>query len=540
MNRIKNLISKVSIDVKELAKRFPITMILIILTTFIFTISVDNDFSRSIVENFEKIAVFLMIFGVGSFFTETFFNEKNKKIISYILSGGISIIFTHLIFSEFLENEIIVYRFLAVYIITLFFITIYKTIKKEDLKFHEYLINVFRDLLNYTITYGILAIGITFICIIFIELILDGEYGSFLLKSHVLLFGLFYVLSILYSLSNINKKEINSFTKGLVLYVLMPLIMVAMLIIYMYIAKILLLRNIPKNIIYRILAGLFVFAFPIWNMASNYEQDNKTIKKIVKILPYLYIPFIFLETYSISIRINEYGITPLRYFSCAIILFQIIALVLNIYKNKEKLDLLLIVGTVFSIVLLITPLNYENISNLSQKNRIEKYLKENMSFNSLSEIEKKRVKGAYRYLKNEKNGEKYIPSYLSEDNIKQIENYSLSQYEYQEKYKFLDFYDGLDLLISDYNKIEKVSGYCGDGTILKLDGKNIKVDFSDLIKIIIEKNKIDEEIAENYFKNNNIININEKQDIYVEEFDIDFKDENNINYFTIKGYLLEK
>ena len=64
-----------------------------------------------------------------------------------------------------------------------------------------------------------------------------------------------------YTIFGLNKKEGGSFAKGFVLYVLLPLVIMAMLIIY--IAKIMILRNMPKNIIFRILSGIFIIGFPV-------------------------------------------------------------------------------------------------------------------------------------------------------------------------------------------------------------------------------------------------------------------------------------
>ena len=541
MDKIKNLISKISVEIKELAKKFPITVGLIVFVTLLVAVCVEQDFSDNTMEILGKICTFVTIFGFGTFFTETYFQKKNTKIISYIVTCIISFIFMHMIFANIKGDESILGRSLAAYLITLFSITIYKIIKNENLKFTEYVLKLFRDLLNNSITYGILSIGVSILVVIFVELILDGKFGNSFIRIHILLFGLFYVLSLLYSFSSINKKEVNSFAKGLTLYVLLSLVVVAMLIIYVYIAKIIILRDIPKNIIYRILAGIFVVAFPVWNMASYYGTEKKLIGKITKILPYLYIPFIFLEMYSIGARISGFGITPLRYVSCAFIIFQIIAIILNIYKNKEKLDLLFIVIAIFGIILLVTPLNYENVSYLSQKGIIEKYLKQNMNFADLEDEAKAKVKGAYKYLSSEKNGEKYIPDYLTEEDISQIKKYSTTgSYDEYRDYNYFYSDKSLELDIENYRKITKIYGYENDKSVVKLEKINQKVDFSDFAKEIIKKDKENEEIAKEYFKDNNLIKVDDTHDIYVEHISLEYDANDAIQYFSIEGYLLTK
>ena len=170
------------------------------------------------------------------------------------------------------------------YFSVLILMSFYTSIQKANLKFEEYVRNVFRDLFHTTTTYIILNIGVMIVTSIFVQLILDGYYGSLLERFLVLLFGLFYVPSMLYTFSSISKKENGSFIKGLILYVLLPLTIIAMAIIYLYIAKIIWLRDMPKNMIYRILAGIFIVAFPVWNMATM-GKIKSSLQKLPKSYP---------------------------------------------------------------------------------------------------------------------------------------------------------------------------------------------------------------------------------------------------------------
>ena len=69
-------------------------------------------------------------------------------------------------------------KWLVVYIVSAFFLSIYKIHKNENVKFSEYMLKLFKNLLNCSIVYGILAIGLSIIVVIFSELILDGHYGD--------------------------------------------------------------------------------------------------------------------------------------------------------------------------------------------------------------------------------------------------------------------------------------------------------------------------------------------------------------------------
>ena len=66
-------------------------------------------------------------------------------------------------------------------------------------------------------------------------------------------------------------------------YVLGILVIIAFAIIYLYIAKIIILRDIPSNQIFRILATLFIIGFPIWTMSKSFENnDLMNFKNIIR------------------------------------------------------------------------------------------------------------------------------------------------------------------------------------------------------------------------------------------------------------------
>ena len=72
MNKIKNLMKKISVQVKELIRNYPITTILILFVTLLVAILVEQSFSNKIEKTIEKICVFCVVWGVGTYFTETY------------------------------------------------------------------------------------------------------------------------------------------------------------------------------------------------------------------------------------------------------------------------------------------------------------------------------------------------------------------------------------------------------------------------------------------------------------------------------------
>ena len=532
MNFLKKIFNKTSETFRELIKKFPITLLIIAFATIFLTIAVDSDFSTKTIG---KVFLFCTIFAVESFLVENIFSEnKIYKGIVYTLSAIIALVFNLLIFSDKSDNFIqTTVRILIGYLLIVFLYTIYVIIKKNKVEFKKYLLNVFANMFNSTITYLVLNLGLTLISVIFIELLLDSEYGYFILRLQILLFGLFYIPQMINSLWNVTDKNVNTFIQGLIKFVLLPLTEISMLIIYMYIVKIIILNQMPSNIVFRILAGIFIVAFPVWNMAENFKEDSKLVEKSVKLLPYFYMPFILLECYSLYVRIAELGFTPVRYFGIVFIIGQIIALILTVAKKGEKLSHIFIYIACLTLIAFITPLNYYNVSVLSQKNILVNAFPETVAYKDLSQENKSKVKGAYRFLiRND--AFDYIPKYITE--------YSEEIYSYI-SYNNIEYIhanvEDIEIDVSKYSKLTEVSAAVyGENTKPEFYGK-----YSNLI-VNVDLNKIVERAVntqdpEQYILNHRIIKIDDTKDLYIKRLNASYYEDTKIvENVSIDGFIL--
>lgn len=537
MSKIKDFCSKTFGAFNEVFTRYPVSVCLIIITTLFVTIFLDSDMIER--ELFSKILMFLATSFIGTFFSENMFKKKNLLIIANLVAGCISCLFVKIIPTApeaFAEKIILLY---CGYILILFIFSLYKILLDSKLKFNEYVFRVFSNIFKSAIIYIILAIGITLISFAFMELIFENTDFDIIVRINILLFGLYYVIALVNAISKSEIEE-NKFINGIVKFVLLPLVTAAFLIIYMYIIKILVLKEIPSNTIFPILSILFIAAFPIWNMAERFVQ-NKLVFKISRALPYAYVPFVFLEIYAISTRISQYGYTPTRYMGILFLIIQIAALILTFLEDRKYISKLFIVGAIvtFASTTIATP---PQISRISQKNILEKYMPEGVSFESLPDETKTKVNGAYYYLKWEVD-DTYIP-----DNVKAekelIEEYDIYTESQDTEYIYLWNNTGHD--ISGFNKLVEVYAYSYENTEaveLRFDydykediSSNIIIDMTDYVNEIILNYEDGDEILEN-----NVIVIDENTKISIRNIDINYDmDNDEIIYFSINGYLLEK
>lgn len=535
MPKIKNFLSKMSEEYKENLKKYMEFHVVVILTTLIAMFWNYNNESDIIF----KIILIGTISAINLFTNINLFKKKSHIIVGDIASIGIAITFERLI--NYYDYSETIIRITIGYSIIMFLIGLIKTIKDSKLSFHEYVIKTFQNLFNTNIIYLILNIGLTIILSVLVLLLIEhANVFELILRLQIALLGLYLVPACLISITT-KKTEISKFISGLVQFVLLPLALIMMLIIYLYMAKIFIAQEIPKNIIFRIILGLFIALFPIEIMAYNFKEKNKFIEKTSKIIPYLFMPFIGIQIYSISVRCIENGITPIRYVGIMLIIFESISVILAIYKNRKYIKNVITVGIVIIAILTICPvINMETISNISQSKRLKNAWNEGSSFENLSEEQKEIAKSSYEYLKGKKDKEKYIPSYIDENKFKDL---SENKYKYHNNYVHYKFNDEniIDITEYAYFKTLNISYYGTQYSESRLNPELVEK-IKEYVLKVVEEDKIESELSKNYIKNNQIIKVSNYLDLYLNNIDITYNmDENNkveILNLKLNAYML--
>lgn len=533
---------KIFNSLKNVTKEFSITIVIILITTIINSIFMNTDIiNKNLLEN---ITTFCALLSIATFFIETVLKSySKKKILLCILGTIISGVLTYL---SNTKNEILedfISRIICCYLITLSILSIYFNYKNSNKKFNEYVTDVFINLFKCSIIYGILSFGILIITLIFISLILNSFDNELINRLEILVLGCYYLPKIIDSFSSV-KNDTSKFIIGVIKYVLEPLVIIAFIIIYIYILKILILNEIPSNQIFRILSSLFIIGCPIWTIGSSFKEKN-ILDKINNKLPYLFIPFVFLQIYSILVRIINNGLTESRYLCVMLIIFEIIYIIIYIIK-KEKIEKVLFVIIILTIVSTIIPfINSHNVSLLSQYSNLKIYKqKENYT-----EKEKTKILGAYYYLNESEEGKKYINKLLSNEDIKDIKKInadnSMSDTKYQNYCIYSASYELDAINIENYKKMYIIR----NNVTKNVDFKNIKFyvtsNSEKTFNLDLEKEInnyiINKDDFDNYFKNNYEIKIDSNRkliikNIYFKYYETDEKLEN----LSISGYLLEK
>lgn len=522
MIMIKKMFDLISKMFKKVFKRYPITILSILFGTVFFTVFLDSDILLS--TTIEKVLVFLVLFTSSSFFIENYFE---KKKVFYLIFLFVSILLT---ICSYLENSMISSFSIRVdiaFILIINLLSLYKLFKDSNEGWNEYFVKVFANTLKISIWYGFLSIGLILVVSVFSYLLLNGDSYEILFRVEILVLGLFYLPNLIGALTD-TKGELASFIKILIKYILDSLLILSFIIIYLYILKIILTWSIPSNEIFRILSVLFIFGFFIWTMSDYFSSDNDLLDKINKYLPIAFIPFVFLQIYSLLIRIVNNGFTIIRYLGLMLIIFEIIYLFLYLFK-KEKIHLSIIYGSIILFVSLLFPwINMYHVTSMSQISLIKKYL------NSPSMNVK--IVSSYLYLKGMRDGNIYIDKYLEDEKLQindilKNNNYSIENIyingENKEKIDIKNYQFLLPFSLSEYNISQVLVLY-----------NNKEYDITSLIDSYIKEYNIHN--FDNYFDEHYTIDFYDVK-IILQKIYLSYElSSSSINYIEISGYILEK
>ena len=552
--KLKEKIVGVLQTFKKSIGKFPLTIISAIVLTVIYTICLDNYSIET--TTLTNISLFIVIFASSTFLIETVLENKiKKKIIYYIIAAIWATVLTYAVNIEEgllgMSNTIFLFkieRFIICYLIATIVLAIYYNYKSLNKTFEQYVTSTFVTIFKTSLIYGILAIGIAMITAVFVYLILDGESYILVARMEILLFGVYYIPTVLYSFYD-QEEEIGKFAKIVIKYVLGTLVIVAFAIIYMYIIKIIFLRDIPSNLIFRILSALFIIGLPVWTMILSFKE-NTTLDKINRKLPLLFIPFIILQIYSIGTRILSNGITELRYLCLMLIIFEIVYIIIYLTK-KEKVSRILLVFLALTVISTIAPyINMFTISNLSQYNNLKIYKQKT----EYSEEEKTKIYGAYNYLRHSSiEGKKYIENYLTKDDEELIKKLKNSGAKKSDNGKNIYVDKDINYIeVEGYKKVYKIDSYSYNSS---KENRTIDETFSNIeintqesnysieanILPLINEYVNHENEMNNYSEENNELKLDENKKIILERLILEYDDTTkNVSYYNMSGYLLEK
>jgi hypothetical protein len=224
--------------------------------------------------------------------------------------------------------------------------------------------------------------------------------------------------------------DLPKFFRTLIVFILIPLSIAYLVILYVYIGNAIVLGELPKGTI-----GWTVLTFTVASVfalvlvyAYRKNEDQKLVYWFSRLLPFALSPLVVLLWVAILMRVGDYGFTPSRVL---LTLLAVWLTLINVYLyTSKKLGLMPLAGalTLLCVFAIGWPINIKSLSIWSQQSIQRGVLQANniaegdsvtvAIYNKLPDVDKEKLIVTNNYLENSNSSlvrlDTLIPEYFSE------------------------------------------------------------------------------------------------------------------------------
>lgn len=377
--------AKIRINLSELSQalsrafvRFPLAIIMAITASTLACYMVNIKFSE--VKNLLPY-VSTAYLGIPLFIATSLLGESFKTIKGYRFIELSGILLLPFIFT-YLDNNDEYFRVTRTLHLALTFhllVAIAGYLKSKNSRhFWQFNQNI---LLRFLLTafYSAILYGGLSLALLALQLLFGVDFDKVYVKLFLVISSAFNTWFFCSGIPDSLEEEVV-FPKGLKVftqYVLIPLVIIYLLILYAYTGKIIIEWEWPIGWVSTLILGFsvcgilaYLLVFPILQ-----EDRNRWLKRIIRGIFIALIPLIFLMALSVLRRISDYGITEERYYLANLVIWlAFVALVFGIFKS-EKIKWIPISLLLIALVNLGGPISALEVSVRNQKGRLISNLK---------------------------------------------------------------------------------------------------------------------------------------------------------------------
>ncbi len=254
-----------------------------------------------------------------------------------------------------------------------------------ELKFWQFNKNLFINIFLTAVFTGVLVLGVI-LAILAVDNLFDLKLDEMLYPKTAGFLGIFASAFIFLLFDNSGLPELENtndypqILKFFTQFILIPLLIIYLVILYFYSGKILINWELPRGwVSYLILAYSVVGILALLLVHPLKSQDSKSwVKLFSKIFYYTLIPLLVLLFVAINTRILEYGYTEPRYFVLLIALWLATVVVYFILFKKATIKFIPVSLFLFGVIALALPyFNAFAVAKRSQKNELMQILSDN-------------------------------------------------------------------------------------------------------------------------------------------------------------------
>lgn len=381
-------------------KRYPLVMALIILSAlcFIVVIAKNQLFMGGIKGEFSsaiRFAYFFMLAAVMAMFVSLFFeglsqsaktqeNINRNKLIKisviilstiFLLGIGKAVLFSDPTLFEF-ENKYIYFGLLLGFTSGCFFAA--KLFYHSD--FIAYLIKIFTSAFI-SVSYSVIMLMGLFSIYFAINKLLGIEISDKIYSSTFVILMMPFNVGIFLSnypraSASFDNYKLSKPIKALIIYILIPIFIVYITILYLYFGKVIITAEIPQGMIVELVIWFSIFEVMLMFVLGKIE-DSKVVEGFKKYFPVIILPIMGMMFYAIIFRIREYGITENRFFVLAAGIFATLSNLYYVFYRKNSNITIPIILSATILISTLGPISAYRVSAESQNNRLAKILEKN-------------------------------------------------------------------------------------------------------------------------------------------------------------------
>ncbi len=381
--KIKALLQKLV----EIIRLYPFVLLSAITATV--SIIISNDFTgnvRMATYPYTKITIVAAL-GISLFFGLRMLTQQTGKKYIFQIAGLLLLILLYFILPADYRDftEVYAYLLIPVFLISHLFVAIAPFLNNKSSKnFWNYNIQLFIRIVLTAIFTGVMTAGLLLAMASIDELFaLHVPSKYFANVSYTMLFAGSCLIFLLFNSKGLadlkEQREYPQVLKFFTQFILIPLLLLYSLILYVYLAKIIISWELPRGwVSYLILAYAMVGILALLLVHPLKEESRSWVQVFDRIFYYSLLPLLVLLFVAIFTRVLEYGFTEPRYYVLALAIWlTIIALYFVTSRDRQIrfIPLSLVLTGLFAIA--FPYFNAFSVSKRSQENELLTTLRNN-------------------------------------------------------------------------------------------------------------------------------------------------------------------
>lgn len=530
--KLKEKIKSISTRFMSVGSRFLVPSLYIVAVSVIFIWCIITD-------DWDDTVTFILLscaFGFLLSLLLSLIRNYTKVKIRDFINAPVSIALSvgcYFLLDTFMDNPYVPLAYIAVDIaLFLLIIAVLYNDRHQDNLFGYLVSKAFFCILLCSVMFAGLSI-----CILAFQFLIyefKDIYKLYLILGVLSEFTIFAMMFLSYIPDEDEDLELSKTYSVIINKVALVIYFVLILILYIYLAKIVITRNMPNGRINWFAS--FALLFYILFYMSCQGQKSKLELILVRLGGVIMIPVMLMQGYAIYIRYAAYGLTSWRYLSMAFNVIGVIFIINSVFGYNVRYSIL--ATAVICVLVLVGPLNALDVPFRNQRNLFYEVLERNDvqiangiisvdKNHKFSEEDKDIIRSKYEYLN-------YSDSRL-ENIVKTNQDFEgtfgFPYYEYSDPdYKVIyvtyeKFEQSVD--VTGYSSVATYSNYFYD----EIDNKELEDFLWDLYHQYGQYG---------YSNQPMIFRLDENSDIYFTSINFDVYNDTQLKYVNIMGYILYK